>query len=219
MQESGFESRQKIVRRAEIGLRLAREPDDHVDADEGVGHQPSHGRDPLGEARRGVAAAHQAQNPVRTALERNVEMVHEFRRRSAKCDDFVGQQVRLDRRNAVAFDPFDLVERPQQVDEPLPRRAAEIPRVDARQDDLLLPPGSDLPRLGHEVGDGHVAARTAGVVDRAVGTAVVAPVLHLEEGARAVAARKGREERRERIGFAAVHLRPALARQFNHSFK
>ena len=73
-----------------------------------------------------------------------------------------------------------------------------------------------LPRLGHEVGDGHVAARTAGVVDRAVGTAVVAPVLHLEEGARAVAARKGREERRERIGFAAVHLRPALARQFNH---
>ena len=111
------------------------------------------------------------------------------------------------------------VERPQQVDEPLPRRAAEIPRVDARQDDLLLPPGSDLPRLGHEVGDGHVAARTAGVVDRAVGTAVVAPVLHLEEGARAVAARKGREERRERIGFAAVHLRPALARQFNHSFK
>ena len=219
MQESGFESRQKIVRRAEIGLRLAREPDDHVDADEGVGHQPSHGRDPLGEARRGVAAAHQAQNPVRTALERNVEMVHEFRRRGAKCDDFVGQQVRLDRRNAVAFDPFDLVERPQQVDEPLPRRAAEIPRVDARQDDLLLPPGSDLPRLGHEVGDGHVAARTAGVVDRAVGTAVVAPVLHLEEGARAVAARKGREERRERIGFAAVHLRPALARQFNHSFK
>ena len=79
MQESGFESRQKIVRRAEIGLRLAREPDDHVDADEGVGHQRPHGGDAVGETRRGIAAAHQSENFVRAALERNMEVMLEFR--------------------------------------------------------------------------------------------------------------------------------------------
>ena len=36
-------------------------------------------------------------------------------------------------------DPFDLVERPQQVDEPLARRAAEIPRVDACHYALFFP--------------------------------------------------------------------------------
>ncbi len=71
----------------------------------------------------------------------------------------------------------------------------------------------DLPRLVDQFGDRHVAARTAGVVDRAIGAAVVAAVLHLQKGARAVAARKSREERRQRIGVAAVDLRPALARQ------
>ena len=79
MQESGFQSRQKIIGRAEIGIGLARKTDNHVDADESIGHQPPHGRDPLGETRRGVTAAHQSEYPVRTALERDVEVMHEFR--------------------------------------------------------------------------------------------------------------------------------------------
>ena len=79
MQESGFQPRQKIIGRAEIGIGLAREPDDHVDPDKGVGHQPPDSRDTLGEARRGVAAAHQPEYPVRTALKRNMEVMHEFR--------------------------------------------------------------------------------------------------------------------------------------------
>lgn len=56
-------------------------------------------------------------------------------------------------------------------------------------------------------------------MDRAVGTAVVAAVLHLEEGARAVAARKGGEERRELLRVAVVNPRPALSGQLGHTFE
>jgi hypothetical protein len=48
-------------------------------------------------------------------------------------------------------------------------------------------------------------------VDRAVGAAVVAAVLDFQKSPRAVAARKGREERGQRIGVAAENLCPALA--------
>ncbi len=65
----------KIAGRPEVGLRLAGETDDHVDADERIGHPPAYGGDPIGEARRRIASAHQAENPVRTALQRNMEMM------------------------------------------------------------------------------------------------------------------------------------------------
>ena len=46
---------------------------------------------------------------------------------------------------------------------------------------------------------------------------VVAPVLHLEERARAVARREGGEEACERLGVAAVYLGASLARQLKHT--
>ena len=79
MKESGLESLQKIVRRAEILLGFAGKANDDVDADEGVGHQRPHGGDAVGETRRGIAAAHQSENFVRAALERNMEVMLEFR--------------------------------------------------------------------------------------------------------------------------------------------
>ena len=79
MEERRSDPRQKIAGRPEVGLRLARETDDHVDADEGVGHQRPHGGDAVGETRRGIAAAHQSENFVRAALERNMEVMLEFR--------------------------------------------------------------------------------------------------------------------------------------------
>ena len=82
----------------------------------------------------------------------------------------------------------------------------------------FCPGRRDPARLGDQVGDRHVPAAAAGVVDRTVCALVVAAVLHLEEGPRAVAARKGRKERSERIGIATVNLRTALARQFEHTF-
>ena len=218
MQKGRFQPGKEVVGRAEILLRLTGETDDHVDADEGVGHQRAYGGDPVGEARRGITAAHQPQDLVRTALQGDVEMMLEFRRSGAEGDDLVRQKVRFDGGDAVTLDPVHAVQRPQQVDELLARRPAEIPRVDARQDDLLLSGRRDPARLGDQIGDRHVPAAAASVVDRTVCALVVAAVLHLEEGPRAVAARKGREERCERIGIATVNLRTALARQFEHTF-
>ena len=100
--------------------------------------------------------------------------------------------------NSVVFDALIRLERTQEVDETLARRTAHL----VRDDDLLLFSGrSDLAGFGDEVRDRHVAAAAAGIVDRAVGALVVAAVLHLEESARAVAARKGREERSERFRY------------------
>ena len=147
-----------------------------------------------------------------------MEVVLEFGRCGAEGDDFVGQQVRLDRRDAVAVDPLDVVQGTQQVDETLARRPAEIPRIDPRDDDLALAPRCYAAGLFDQFGNGLVAARPAGIVDRTVGATVVAAVLHLEEGPRTVAAREGREERRELVGIATVDLRSALARKFNHPF-
>ncbi len=146
-----------------------------------------------------------------------MEVVLELGRGGAEVDDLVGEQVGLDGRYAVALNALHGVERAQQVDEPLARGAAEVARIDARDDDLLLARRGDLPRLLREVGYGHVAARAPGVVDGAVGAAVVAAVLHLEEGPRAVAAREGREETGQLLGLAAVHARRPLARQFGHA--
>ena len=218
VEERRLEPGQQVVGGAEVGFRLAGEAHDDVDADERVGHPPPHGRDAVGEAGCGVTAAHEPQNPVGTALQGDVEVVLELGRGGAEVDDLVGQQVGLDRRNAVAVDPPDLVQRPQQVDELLARGAAEIAGVDPCDDDLALAVVGDLPRFLDQLGDRHVAARAAGVVDRTIGTAVVAAVLHLQKGARAVAARKGGEERHDRIGVAAVDPGPALAGEFDHPF-
>lgn len=97
VQEGRLDARQEIVRFAEFGLGLPGEADDHVDTDKGIGHRLPHGGDALGKAGRGVPAAHETQDAVRTALERDVEMVLELGRCGAEGDDLVGQQVRLDR--------------------------------------------------------------------------------------------------------------------------
>ncbi len=62
------------------------------------------------------------------------------------------------------------VQGPQKIDEPLAGRPAEIAGIDARDDDLALTGVfGDLFGFLHQVGDRQVAARTAGIVDRAVG--------------------------------------------------
>ena len=78
MQEGRLDARQEIVRFAEFGLGLPGEADDHVDTDKGIGHRLPHGGDALGKAGRGVPAAHETQDAVRTALERDVEVVLEL---------------------------------------------------------------------------------------------------------------------------------------------
>ena len=146
-----------------------------------------------------------------------MEMVLEFRGRSAEADDFVGEQVGLDRRDAVALDPLHRLESPQQIDETLSRRAPEIAGIHPRHHDFPLSGGGDAVRLVHQHGDGRIAACAAGIVDGAVGALVVAAVLHLEESPRTVAARESREKAGQLLGGATVNPGRSFARKRRHA--
>ena len=183
MEKSGGYLRQKVVGSAELLLRLARKADDDINPDKGIGHGSSNGRDALLELRLRVATPHQGKKFIRSALDRDMEVRLEFGRRSAKGDDFVGQEVWLDRRDAVAFDAFNAIQRPQQIEERLARRTAKVTRIDARDDNLLLPSGGNRLGFADQVGNRHVAAAATRIVNRAVGAFVVATVLHLQIGA------------------------------------
>ena len=126
-------------------------------------------------------------------------------------DDFVGKQIRLDRRDPVAIDPSNPVERPQQIDEPLAGRFAEVARIDSRQHDFAPAAGRNTFRLGDQIGDRQVAACAPRQRDRAIAATIVAAVLHFQERAGPVPGRERGEKRGQLVGLAAVNDGPALA--------
>ena len=194
MQVSRSERFEQVVSLPEILVRLTRKTYDDIHADEGIRHAAADRFDAVAESFRPVTSAHQAENTVRTALQRHVEMGLELGRRRAEADDVIGQKVRLDGRDAVAFDARHPVERREQVSEPLAGSPSEIACIDARYHDFLSTRSGDSLRFLHEVGDGHVAARSAGVMYRTVGALVVAAVLYLQECTCTFACGKSGEE-------------------------
>ncbi len=75
---------------------------------------------------------------------------------------------------------------------------------------LALTGLGDPARLGDQVGDRHVPAAPAGVVDRTVGTAVVASILHFQKGSGAGRRRRRRRRTRQLIGRAGGDDLPPL---------
>nr|GFD54513.1 hypothetical protein [Tanacetum cinerariifolium] len=57
-----------------------------------------------------VAAAHEAQNLVRAALQRQVEVRHKAPRSRHSLDNLVGQQIGLARADAEALNALDLIQ-------------------------------------------------------------------------------------------------------------
>ena len=218
MQECRGETFEETVGVGEVFVRFARESDDHVDTEEYVRHGAAHRSDPVGELRRVVPAAHQRQDAVASALDRNVKMRLESFRSRCESDDLVGQQVRLDRRNAVAIDAFDPVEGPQQVDERFAGRSAEIAGVDTCQYDFALTLRGDSLRFGREIGNREVAAGAARQRNRAVAAMVIAPILYFQERAGAVAGRERGEKVRQLAGFAGVYRCFAFGAECGYPF-
>ena len=103
-----------------------------------------------------------------------------------KVNDLIGQQIRLDAGNAIAFDALHTVQGTQQVNKGFARGATKVARVDPRDDNFLAPLRRHLLRLFHQRRDGAVARTPPGNGNGAIGTVIVAPVLYLEEIARAV---------------------------------
>ena len=155
-----------------------------------------------------VAAAHQLQHFVAAALKRYVEMGHESTRMYTKVNDLIGQQIRLNAGNAIAFDALHTIQGTQQVNKGFARGATKVARVDPRDDNFLASLRRHLLRLLHQRCDGTVARTPPGNGDGAIGAVIVASVLHFKEIARAVAPGARRHEcadviRRHADGFVA----------------
>ena len=162
-------------------VRLATHPDDDIHADEGIWDISVYLIYLLAEKFRIVAAVHEAKHFVAPALQRDVEVRHEGSALRTEADDFLCEQVRLYAADAIALDAFHLIESTEQVDEPFARCLAEVADVDARQHDFLASlPGSFF-CLTDERCDAAVPASPSGEGYGAVGTKVVAAVLHLQE--------------------------------------
>ena len=91
-------------------VRLAAGADNEVYANKGVGNKLLYLFDFMAEEGGVVAAAHQPEHRVRTALQGYVEMRHEALRRRAELDERVGQEIGFDGRYAVALDAIHLIQ-------------------------------------------------------------------------------------------------------------
>ena len=178
----------------------------HVDTDEGIGHLLLYQLNLVGKELLVVAAVHEAQHLVGTALQRNVEVGHERARPATVVDELVGEQIGLDAAYPIAADRLHQVERFDQSGEVFARGLAEIAYVDAGQHNLFCTFGSGLARLLDQGTDRRVAREASGVGYRAVGAEVVAAVLHLEEVSGAVAFRARRLEAADVLCLHAVVL-------------
>ena len=108
-------------------------------------------------------------------------MGHETVRGSNKFDNFVGQQVGFNRRDADAFKVFNFIEGFQQTDKRLPGRASKIANVHARKYDFFNSFFNHFTGFGNRIGNGIVPAFTTSVRDGAIGAKIVAPVLHFQK--------------------------------------
>ena len=179
---------------------------DEVDPDEGVGNETAYGLYLVGEESRVVVTVHQLQHRVATRLQGYVEVWGKPLRLGYEGDNLVGEQVGLNRGDAVVRDALDLVERADEVEEGLSRLFAEVADIHPRDDNLLTPGGSHFASLCGELFDGAAAAPAPGKGYGAVGAEVVAAVLYLEEVAGAVAPRTRGRELADVAGRGGNHL-------------
>ena len=194
MQLGNIEAAEEVVRLAEVLVRFTASTHNDVDADEGMGHDVLDALDLLAEERRVVAATHEAQHLVAARLKGDMEVGHERPRTGHEGNDVVGEQVGLERRDAVAADALNGIEGADETDERLACAFAEVADVDARDDNLLGALRHGFLSLTDEGGDAAVAAAATGIGDGAVGAEVVAAVLYLQPPASAVALRTRRHE-------------------------
>ncbi len=102
-----------LERALEVGVGLAREPDDDVGRDREVGNRGPGRAQPFEVARRGVAAVHARQRVVAARLQRQVQVLAHVRALGHRRDRLGAQILGVRRREADALDAVDRVERAQ----------------------------------------------------------------------------------------------------------
>ena len=106
-------------------------------------------------------------------------MGHEGTTLCAESYQFIGQQIGFHATNAVALYARHCIEGPTEVEKRLARGFSIVANVYARDNNLFTTLGSSLFGLAHQVGYRSVARKATRIRNGAIGTEVVATVLHL----------------------------------------
>ena len=141
-----------------------------------------------------VMTAHQLEHGVAARLQRNMEMRHKALRPRNERNDFIGQQVGFNRRNAVAFNAFHLIESLYQIKESFIGSLTEVTDIDAGNHDFLTAFGCRSACLLHKVGNTAATATATCPGNSTIAAIVVAAVLHFQEITGTVAPRAGRDK-------------------------
>ena len=136
-----------------------------------------------------IPAVHQFQHLITTALQRDMEMRHERTGVRTVVYQFIRQQVGFQTADTEPLDALHLIECLHQIQTRLTGCPTEITNVDTRQHDFLSPFLCRLFCLCHQRSDAGIAGEAASVWYRAIGTEIVAAILHFQEIARAVTTR------------------------------
>ena len=177
----------EVIGFLKILLCLATSAYDDIHTDESIGHHGAYLLYLMGEKGCVVLAVHKPQHLIATTLQGDVEMRHESPRLHTVLDDFIGQQVRLDARDAVAFNAVYLVKSLDEIESVLACVFAEVANVHPCDYYLLAATLGHILCLCHQALDGAAAAASACQWNGAVAAVVVTAVLDLEEIACAVA--------------------------------
>ena len=103
-------------------------------------------------------------------------------------NQLIAQQVGFEAADAETADALHLVKRLHEVEKRLVCGATEVAYVDASYHYLLATLTCSLLSLGHQRTDGWVSREATGKGNGAIGTEIVAAILHFQEVTRTVAA-------------------------------
>ena len=124
-----------------------------------------------------------------------MKMRHKGTRLRTEVDNFIRQQIRLDRTDAITLNAFHAVKRLNELEKGFARAAPKIAGVNAGQHNFFSAFGRHGFSLTDERRNRPVAASTSGERNRAIRAIIVASVLHFEKVSRAIAFTTRRHER------------------------
>ena len=190
----------EVIRFLKILFRFTRKTDNDIDPDAAVRHQIFNFFHALGVQFSLVTATHLCQLFVVAALQRNMKVRYKQVGLCDKFNNFVGQQVGFDTRNAKAFYVFDLIQFFNQINKQSLffgacafddlRAVAEIADIHTRQHDFFRACRRNTFSVFDNALYSVAATRTARLRYGAKSTFIITTVLHFEKGASAVTERK-----------------------------
>ena len=178
----------------------------HIDTDKRIRHFLLDKIHLVGKERLVVTTVHQLEHLIASALQRNVEMRHKSSALGTILYEIIITEIRLQTRDAVTLDSFYLIHRLDKVDESLVGSLAEIADIHTGNDDFLTAFSSRLLTLSHKRLDARVARIASSKRNGAIGTIIVAAVLHLQEITGTVATRARRLEGLDFLRLHAIML-------------